>query len=297
MTDQQTATITAPELNADFNEDRQLANANAVGQSNATIVPADGKKYSLVTFSAARGVGVLFKGEGLIDKLRTDGRTTIKLDAVNFGEKAANKTVTADAVTTSFYPDGKNIRRAEAVGNAEVVVQPLTATPKNYVTTIDAPRFDCDFYPTGNNAKNLRRRQKKPKPFAFQPFRPQSAERRHCSPISSTPSLTPKRKTSIKWTPSVPRNLPSLIKTRSRDNLSILRADEMMRLRGGEPTVWDGQGRTKAREIDLDKKTNKSYLPAAASARPINGKKQIKNSAPFATSDKPVFVTSESGRI
>ena len=61
--------------------------------------------------------------------------------------------MTADTVKTFFGADGKDIQRAEAVGNAELFVDPLRASAENYKTTINAPRFDCEFFPTGNNAK------------------------------------------------------------------------------------------------------------------------------------------------
>ena len=35
-------------------------------------------------------------------------------------------------------------------------------------------------------------------------------------------------------------------------NVSYVAADETVRLRGGDPTVWDSRGRTKAVELDSD---------------------------------------------
>lgn len=293
--DTQTSTVSAPELNADFNDARQMLNANAIGESVATIVPVDTKKYSLVTFSARRGVGVLFKGEGLIDKLRTDGRTTIKLDASNYGDKAASKTVTADAVTTAFYDDGKSIRKAEAVGNAEVVVQPLNATAQNYVTTIDAPRFDCDFYPTGNNAKTCVG-GKKTKTVRV-PTVP--SEKRGTQTLLADQLNTEFNAVTQdvdKMDASGNAKFTELDKNAIASQFTYTAVDEMLRIRGGEPTVWDGEGRSKAREIDLDRKTNRSYLRGGVSTT-YYSRKHMKNSAPFAAQDKPVFVTSDAAEF
>ncbi len=295
VTDTQTTTVSAPELNADFNDSRQLVNANAIGPSNVEITPAEGRKVSLVTFSAKRGVGVLFKDKGLIDKLRTDGRTTIKLDALNNGPKSANKTVTADAVNTTFYDDGKSIRRAEAVGNAEVVVQPLNAAVTNYVTTIDAPRFDCDFYPTGNNAKNCvgGRKTKTVRvptiPSAKRGTQTLLADQLNASFSAETQDVDKMDATGNSKFNELDRNAIA-------SQFSYTAVDEMMRLRGGEPTVWDSQGRSKAREIDLDRRANKSYLRGAVSTT-YYSRKQIKNAAPFASSDKPVFVTADAAEF
>ena len=151
-TPERTTTITAPELNASFSESRQLHDANAIGQSNVEFIPVNVKDYSKVTLSALKGIGVLFKGPGLIDALRTDGRTTIQLNTPDSND-GTNKRVTADVVRTIFNANGKDISKAEAVGNAELYVEPLQAAKQNYRTTINAPRFDCDFFPTGNNAR------------------------------------------------------------------------------------------------------------------------------------------------
>src|SRR5207245_3942296 len=115
----------APELNVVFSDSRELRNANAIGQSTAEIVPNNDKDYSQVAVSAGHGIGILFKGEGLIDAIRTDGRTTIQLNAQNGEPDSANKRVTADTVKTTFNPNGKDISRAEAVGNAELYIEPL----------------------------------------------------------------------------------------------------------------------------------------------------------------------------
>ncbi len=88
-----------------------------------------------------------------MNRINTDGRTTVKLDVPDTSETAANKTLTADSVKTLFNDSGQDLRTAEAIGDAELVVTPLRALATNYKTTINAPRFDCEFFPTGNNAK------------------------------------------------------------------------------------------------------------------------------------------------
>ncbi len=86
--------------------------------------------------------------------MQTDGRTTVAMFAPNNKPDAANKKITADTVKTVFSGDGKNLSKAEAVGNAELFVEPLRNSAENYRTTINAARFDCDFYEAGNNPKN-----------------------------------------------------------------------------------------------------------------------------------------------
>src|SRR5207244_647648 len=97
-TPEKTTELSAPEMNAAFNESQIMQAANTVGQSTALLVPADSIKYSRVTLNAPNALHLSFKGEGLIERLQTDGRTTIHLDASDAGNNPANKTVTADAV-------------------------------------------------------------------------------------------------------------------------------------------------------------------------------------------------------
>src|SRR5438132_10478027 len=49
---------------------------------------------------------------------------------------------------------GKDLEKAEAVGNAELFVEPVQKTAKNDRKTLTAPRFDCDFFESGNIARN-----------------------------------------------------------------------------------------------------------------------------------------------
>ena len=43
-----------------------------------------------------------------------------------------------------------------------------------------------------------------------------------------------------------------------RNSISYTAADQMVRMRGGDPTVWDSRARTKAVEIDSNNETHVS---------------------------------------
>ncbi|MCV4784989.1 hypothetical protein OFM36_36715, partial [Escherichia coli] len=66
----------------------------------------------------------------------TEGRTTLQMDAPSGRPDGANKKVTANILRTFFSSDGKNLSRAEAEGDAELVVEPVQKTPENYKTTV-----------------------------------------------------------------------------------------------------------------------------------------------------------------
>ena len=73
-----------------------LQTANAVGNGNAVLIPARSEEYSRVTLSAPNAIRLNFKGEGLLEQMQTQGRTTLQLNAPNNSPDAANKKLTAD---------------------------------------------------------------------------------------------------------------------------------------------------------------------------------------------------------
>ncbi len=290
-----TTTIAAPELNATYNDARQLQSANTIGQSNAQLIPNGRAEYSFVTMSAPKAIHVIFKGEGLLEKMLTEGRTTIQLDVPDRNADAANKRVTADSVNTVFNDNGKDIRRAEAVGNAELYIEPLRAADANYKTTINAPRFDCDFYPTGNNAKTCVG-GKKTKTIRVPTVAKKDRGTQTLLADQLTANFNAQTKDVERFDASGNAKFTELDRNTIASQLTFTQPDETVRLRGGEPTVWDSKARAKSREIDWDTKNNKSYLRGGVSTT-YYSRKQMGNAAPFASSDKPVFVTSDNAEF
>ncbi|QYO67559.1 LPS export ABC transporter periplasmic protein LptC [Leptolyngbya sp. 7M] len=153
VSDERTATVRGAELTADFGRTGAISTAKASGSPVAVLVPTASTSYSKATISALRAISLTMKASGGIEGANTDGRTTLRLDVPNSSPSASAKTVAADSVKTIFHPDGKFIARAEAVGNAELLVEPLNAARENYKSITYAPRFDCEFFQTGNNVK------------------------------------------------------------------------------------------------------------------------------------------------
>lgn len=287
--------VAAPELNASFNSARQMDNANATGASIAQLIPVGQSDYSLVTLSATSGIKTKFKSEGLLDGMVTDGRTTIQLDVPDRGTDAANKRVTADRVQTFFNPNGKDISRAEAVGNAEVYIEPLRAADANFKTTINAPRFDCEFFATGNNAKNCVG-GKKTTTVRVPTVAKQGRGNQQLTAEQLTANFSPQTKDIESFVASGNTKFSELDRTAKAEQMTFTSADEVVRIRGGEPTAWDDRGRATAKEIDWDTRVRKSYLRGGVTST-YYSKQKMGNAAPFASSDKPVFATSDSAEF
>lgn len=291
---ERTTTISAPELNVAYNDARQLQDANAVGQATVEIVGNAGGEFSNVVATAMRGIGVAFKGDGLLDKMRSDGRTTIQLNAPGGSPDSANKRVTADVVTTTFATNGKDISRAEAVGDAELYIEPLQAAPENSRTTVTAPRFDCDFY-AGNNVRSCVG-GKKTKTVRV-PTVP--SDRRGTQMLFAdhlTASFTEAARDVERFDAAGGAKFTELDRTVLASQMAFTRSDQTVRLRGGEPTTWDSSSRARAKEIDWNTRDQRSYLRGGVSTTYYN-RKQMGDAAPFASGDKPVFITADTAEF
>ncbi|HLA95885.1 MAG TPA: LPS export ABC transporter periplasmic protein LptC [Pyrinomonadaceae bacterium] len=290
-----TVEISGSELNATFADGQALTDANALNNASAILTPTKPDGYSKVTMTAPRSIGLRFKTGGILEQMLTDGRTTIQLDVPNNEPDAANKRVTADTVKTFFSGDGKNIQRAEAVGNAELFVEPLKASAENYKTTINAPRFDCEFYPSGNNAKNCD--GGKGTKTVRVPTVPDETHGTQTLTADKLNAAFGEKSRDIEKMDAVGNaKFAELDRSGLSDQMSFTSADGVVRLRGGEPTVWDSRARAKAQEIDWDTKNQKSYLRNGASTT-YYSQKQTGGATPFSDSNKPVFVTAANAEI
>jgi lipopolysaccharide export system protein LptA len=75
-------------------------------------------------------------------------------------------------------------------------------------------------------------------------------------------------------------------------NVTYLSADETVRLRGGDPTVWDSRGRTKAVELDSDLKNGVSYARNRV-ATTYYSQEQTNGATPFSKTKSPVYIASD----
>lgn len=290
-----TIEVSAGELNATFADGQALTDANAVGNASSVLTPAKPDEYSKVTISAPRSIAVRFKQGGILDHMLTDGRTTIQLDVPNTQPDSANKRVTADTVRTSFSIDGKNIQRAEAVGNAELFVEPLKASVENYNTTVHAPRFDCEFFPTGNNAK-LCDGGKGTKTVRVPTVADATRGTQTLTSDKVVATFAEKSRDVERMDAIGNAKFAELDRNGIANQMSFTSVNGIVSLRGGEPTVWDSRARAKAKEIDWDTKNQRSFLREGVSTT-YYSQKQTGGAAPFGDSTKPVFVTAANGEF
>jgi lipopolysaccharide export system protein LptA len=279
--------VSANELNANFGENQQIQNANALGSTNVALVPAKPEDYTKATMFAPRAVRLAF-ANNVLHQMQTEGRTAIVLTAPQGKTDASNKKLTADTVKTDLNAGGKDILKAEAVGNAELYVEPLQAKAENYKTTITAPRFDCDFY-AGNNPKNCTAATKA-KAVQVPMVAGENRGTRTLAAEKLVSDFNQQTHDIERFDAVGSAKFSELDRNGTASRITFTASDSMVRLRGGEPVVWDSIARAKATEIDWDTRNEKSSLRGKVSTTYYS---QKQTGTPFGKTSQPVFVTAE----
>ena len=286
---ERTTEVSANELNANFAENQQVQNAKASGSANVTLVPTKPEDYTKATMSAPVAVRLAF-ANNVLNQMQTEGRTTIALAAPQGKADASNKKLIADAVKTDLNAGGRDILKAEAVGNAELYVEPLQAKAENYKTIVTAPRFDCDFY-AGNNPKTCVA-NKKAKVVQTPTVAGENRGVRTLTAEKLTSNFNQTTHDVERFDAVGGAKFSELDRNGSASQIIFTANDELVRRRGGEPTVWDSIARVKATEIDWDTRSEKSSLRGRVSTT-YYSQKQMGGTTPFGKQSAPVFVTAE----
>jgi lipopolysaccharide export system protein LptA len=295
VTTERTTEVSSGELTADFNENQQILKAVVKNNAKVSIIPAQLQEYTKVTLSSS-SILLSFRpttNDSVLSQLQTDGRTTINLNAPPNNPNASNKRLTADKVTTVLHNNGKDLQKASAIGNAELYIEPLQASPKNFKTNVTAARFDCDFYETGNNAKSCIANNK------AKAVRQPTVSNRNTQTLSAGNLIaTFDRNTQDveRFDASGNAKFTEADRNGLANQMTYTAEDETVRLRGGDPTVFDSRARAKAGEIDWDTKNQKSFLRRKVSTT-YYSQKATGGATPFTATNSPVYLTAESANF
>jgi LPS export ABC transporter protein LptC/lipopolysaccharide transport protein LptA len=291
------AELHAADMDFYLDKDQRLERATAMRDVRSQTLDAD----SQMQLSGASLVEVKFQAvsdRSLLTEMRTEGRSVVNLSApsskVN-DPRAANKRLTADAIKLWWRTNGRDLEKAEAVGNAELFVDPVTKNAQADKKTLSAPRFDCEFFETGNLAKTFV--ASTGAKAIIEPVQP--TERR------GTRTLTADKMAAefVRETQDVDRfdaqgngKFNEYDRNGTAANISYAAAEDMLKMRGGEPTVWDSRGRTKALELDSDLRNHVSYS-RGKTATTYYSQEQTNDAVPFGKAKSPVYISSERGEF
>ncbi|HKV33818.1 MAG TPA: LPS export ABC transporter periplasmic protein LptC [Pyrinomonadaceae bacterium] len=291
------AEVHAIDMDFFLDKDQRLERAVANRDVKARSLDAD----SDFELSGSSTLDVVFQATAdtsLLKQMNAGGRSVITLSAPKSkanDPRASNKRLTADSVKLSWRGTGRDLEKAEASGNAELFIEPVTNSARAERRQLNAPSFDCDFFETGNLARTCKAA---------------GGAKAVMNPVQPTPSRGTRTFTSqtittvfIKDTQDVERldgQGDSKFNENDRNgvaaNVSYTAADEMVRLRGGDPTVWDSRGRTKAVELDSDLANDVSYA-RGRTATTYYSQEQTNGATPFAKTKSPVYITSDKGEF
>lgn len=297
MTEGRAAEVHAADMDFYFDKDQRLDRAVAMRDTAAKTLDAD----SELQLNGANLIEVLFQAQGdrsLLKQMRTEGRSVINLAAPKSkanDPRAANKRLAADTVKLIWRLNGRDLQQAEAVGNAELFVDPVVKNAQADTKTLTAPRIDCDFYETGNLARN---------------FVATGGAKTVIQPVQNGTERGTRVLTSQKMTAVFTRETQAIdridaqgdAKFNENDrngvaaNISYSGPENTVRLRGGEPTVWDSRGRTKAVELDSDLTNNVSYSRGRTSTT-YYSQEQTNGATPFSKVKSPVYIVSDRGEF
>jgi lipopolysaccharide export system protein LptA len=251
--------------------------------------------------TGATGLELNFQAQGersLLKEMRAEGRSVVTLSAPKSranDPKAASKRLTADAIKMSWRATGKDLDKAEAVGNAELYIEPVQKTAKSDRKTLTAPRFDCDFFESGNIARNCTATGGAK--AVFEPFQPSEKQ--------GTRTMTSQKMAAlfVRETQDVDKvDATGDAKFNENDRngvanvVSYNASDQTVRLRGGEPTVWDSRARTKAVEIDSNNATHVSSCRGKVQTT-YYSQEQTNGAAPFRKVKSPVYVLGDRAEL
>jgi len=280
-----------------LDSDQRLQKAYGSRDIRAQTLNAD----SDMQLTGANGLTIDFQAQGeqsLLKEMRTDGRSVANLSAPKSranDPRAASKRLTADAIKMDWRMNGKDLEKAEAVGNAELYVEPVQKTAKNDRKTLTAPRFDCDFFESGNIARNCTATGGGK--AVFEPFQPTDKR--------GTQTITAQKLAAIfiRETQDVERvdatgdaKFNELDRNGTANAISYTAADETVRLRGGDPTVWDSRARTKAGEIDSNNATHVSICRGKVQTT-YYSQEQTNGAAPFRKVKSPVYISGDRAEV
>lgn len=277
--------------------DQRLQHAHGSRDIRAQTLNAD----SEMQLTGAIELNIDFQAQGdrsLLKEMLADGRSVVTLSAPKSranDPRAAGKRLTGNSIKMTWRSTGKDLEKAEAVGDAELYVEPVQKTAKSERKTLTAARFDCDFYESGNIARNCTATG-----GAKAVFDPQQPSEKQ-----GTRTMTAQKMAAIfvRETQDVDKvDATGEAKFNEKDRngvantVSYNASDETVRLRGGDPTVWDSRARTKAAEIDSNNATHVSYCRGKVQTT-YYSQEQTNGAAPFRKVKSPVYLLGDRAEV
>lgn len=285
-----TGEVNADDMDFLFGEENRLVRATAGGNIHARSLgePLREARSESLEIDFAHG-----PSGNVAQAIRTHGNSVLKLHPSASTGPQVNPTerqLSANRVALQFFPDGKNLKSAEAVESAVLTVTPLRRERGADKKTIRAPYMTATFFDEGNRIRSF------------------SANGGVRAEIEATmPDAHPLRV-------STSQTLEALFGPESQDLERVVQQGqvrynegdrngmaesavydaraETLSLRGGRPTGWDAKARTQADEIDYDRVKDETHARGDVRTT-YYSREAVNDAAPFRESKSPIFVTAD----
>ena len=271
------------------------------GNTNVSLLKNNSGDYSRVEMFSPNSLEVSFAlqaDRSVLKQMQTGGRTEIKMFApeTQIGNpKAANKRLLANSVKLFWNSSGNDLSQAIAEGDAELYIEPLQNAPNLDKQKIFAGSFDCVFYEAANLVRNCAAIAN-----AKAILEPTISSNERSIRTLTADKMAAAFERQSQAAENISANGNAKFNELDRNGIAngflYSTGDEVVRLRGGEPTVWDGRARVKAAEIDWNTKTEISSLRGRV-ATTYYSQEQTGGAAPFAKVNSPVFITSNAAEF
>jgi lipopolysaccharide export system protein LptA len=326
MNEGHAAEVFASEFDFYFDDNQKLSTAQARQSVHGRTLDADSEAQLVSADNADLDFAV--QGDrSVLKEMRAAGRPVVTLGAPKSkaaDPKSANKRLSADTLRLFWHETGRDLERAEASGNVEVLVEPVQPGPAADRKRLYASLVKCQFYEAGNLARNFD--ASGDAKAVIEPY--QETEKKGTRTLTSQEMVAQfvretqdverfdavgdarfverqRTMTSQKMTAGFSRETSALERVDATGDakfneaerngqstaMSYTAADGVIHMRGGEPVVWDARARLKAAEIDSDT-INKISNARGKVLTTYYSQEQTNGAAPFKNVKSPVFIAS-----
>ncbi|MCP9492956.1 MAG: LPS export ABC transporter periplasmic protein LptC [Pyrinomonadaceae bacterium MAG19_C2-C3] len=301
LTEGRAAEVTAADMDFYFTPEQRFERAVAKRSEAQGVDARSLNSDSEMNLRSASQIEINFDTQGeqsLLKEMRANGRPTMTLSAPRSrasDPKAANKQLTGDDVKLFWRAQARDLEHAEVTGNAEMIVEPANPSASAERKRLTAPRFIAEFYETGNLARTVKALDGAQ--AVIEPLQPSTDK------LARTLKANEMTANFVRGTQDIERvdaagdaRFNEGDRNGQASNMSYAAAERIVRLRGGEPTVWDSRARIKATEIDSDMMRRVSNARGQAHTT-YYSQEQTGGAAPFAKVKSPVFITASAAEF
>jgi lipopolysaccharide export system protein LptA len=291
LTQAEKAEIKSPDMDFFFGATHQIERAVAMGGAYTQSLGAEARREAKAATIEATFVAA--DRSSAVDVIKATGEALVQIHPAKPANGQINPTereLAANNVLLHFFPDGKNIRAAEASENAVMTVTPVRAERGADKKTIRAPQMNSTFYDEGNRVKTFNATGGVKVEILA------TMAEAHPPRITSSDHLDAQFLADSQDIDRVSQEGNFKYNEGDRNALAERAIydgqKEVLNLRGKRPQAWDAKSRTQADEIDYDRQKDESHARGDVRTT-YYSRETAGESTPFKNTKSPVFMTAE----